>query len=58
MSPKEIEPAWGTTGSKTSLEKHSDGNQAQEDLPIGIDGVTLTMKKEKRQNTQMELRRL
>ena len=35
------------TGSTTSLEKHSDGNQAQRDLPAGPSRVTSTTKKEK-----------
>ena len=30
-----------------SLEKHSDGNQAQGDLPVGLSRVTTTTKKEK-----------
>ena len=33
--------------SATSLEKHSDGNQAQGDLPAGPSRVTPTKKKEK-----------
>ena len=36
-----------TTGSATSLEKHSDGNQAQGDLPTSPSRVTPTKKKEK-----------
>ena len=36
-----------TTGSATSLEKHSDGKHAQGDLPAGLSRVTVTKKKEK-----------
>ena len=36
-----------TTESATSLEKHSDSNQAQGDLPAGLFRVTPTKKKEK-----------
>ena len=36
-----------TTGSATSLGKHSDGNHAQGDLPAGPSRVTPTKKKEK-----------
>ena len=36
-----------TTGSETSLEKHSDGNHAQRDLPAGPSRVTLTKTKGK-----------
>ena len=36
-----------TTGSATSLGKHSDGNHAQGDLPAGTSRVTPTKKKEK-----------
>ena len=36
-----------TTGSATSLEKHSDGNHAQRDLPAGPPRVTLTKTKGK-----------
>ena len=36
-----------TTGSAASLEKHSDGNQTQGDLPAGPSRVTPTTKKEK-----------
>ena len=35
------------TESATSLEKHSDGNQAQRDLPASPSRVTPTKKKEK-----------
>ena len=36
-----------TTRLAASLEKHSDGNHAQGDLPAGPSRVTLTKKKEK-----------
>ena len=36
-----------TTGSATSLGKHSDGNHAQGDLPTGPSRVIPTKKKEK-----------
>ena len=36
-----------TTALVTSLEKHSDGNHAQEDLPASPSRVTPTKKKEK-----------
>ena len=39
-----------TTGSATSLEKHSDGNHAQGDLPSGPFRVTPTKKKQKHKN--------
>ena len=37
-----------TTAAVTFLEKHSDGNHAQEDLPAGPYRVTPTKKKEKK----------
>ena len=40
-----------TTGLATSLEKHSDGNHAQRDLPAGSSRVTPT-KKEKKNKIQ------
>ena len=36
-----------TTGSATSLGKHSDGNHAQGDIPAGTSRLTPTKKKEK-----------
>ena len=36
------------TGSETSLEKNSDGNHAQGDLPAGSSRVTTIKKKEER----------
>ena len=39
-----------TTGSATSLGKHSDGNHAQGDLPAGPSRVTPTKKKQKDKN--------
>ena len=46
--PKESnQPGVCTTGSATSLGKHSDGNHAQGDLPAGPSRVIPTKKKEK-----------
>ena len=41
-----------TTELTTSLEKHSDGNQAQRDLPAGPSRITPTKKKEKGKHGQ------
>ena len=46
-----------TTRWATSLEKHSDVNHAQKDLPEVPSRVTSTKKKEKRQKTKMDQRR-
>ena len=45
--PKESGEEKCTTGSATSLEKHSDGNHAQGDLPASPPRVTPTKKQEK-----------
>ena len=45
-----------TTGSTTSLEKLSDGNHAQGDLPADPSRVTPTKKKEKDKRQKMEQR--
>ena len=47
-----------TTGSATSLGKHSDDNHAQGDLPAGTSRVTPTKKKKKRQTIKKEGRGL